>query len=265
MKRRLTNLFDELPNSKKSLETNFEYEISVSRNLKGKIKEAIVNVPTLNFFGAKIEKYVKKVLKNELKNTFKIDKAKNILVVGLGNINIENDSLGPKTLERLIVSRGLNLSPSVCAFAPNVQSNTGIETYETICQISKIVSPDLVVLIDAFATVSVSRLCSCFQFSEKGIAAGSGNNHASKIISKEALGARKVLSIGVPTLIYASSFAKNISNKKIKEEFNSFPMLMLSPTDVKKNVELISRIISGAINETLFPNFSPSEINALIK
>ena len=57
----------------------------------------------------------------------------------------------------------------------------------------------------------------------------------------------------------------DISNKKIKEEFNSFPMLMLSPTDVKKNVELISRIISGAINETLFPNFSPSEINALIK
>lgn len=265
MKRRLTNLFDELPNSKKSLETNFEYGISVSRNLKGKIREAIVNVPTLNFFGAKIEKYVKKVLKNELKNTFKIDKAKNILVVGLGNINIENDSLGPKTLENLLVSRGLNLSPSVCTFVPNVQSNTGIETFETICQISKIVSPDLVVLIDAFATVSVSRLCSCFQFSEKGIAAGSGNNHASKIISKEALGARKVLSIGVPTLIYASSFAKNISNKKIKEEFNSFPMLMLSPTDVKKNVELISRIISGAINETLFPNFSPSEINALIK
>lgn len=265
MKRRLTNLFDELPNSKKSLETNFEYGISVSRNLKGKIREAIVNVPTLNFFGAKIEKYVKNVLKNELKNTFKIDKAKNILIVGLGNINIENDSLGPKTLERLIVSRGLNLSPSVCAFVPNVQSNTGIETYETICQISKIVSPDLVVLIDAFATVSVSRLCSCFQFSEKGIAAGSGNNHASKVISREDLGARKVLSIGVPTLIYASSFAKNISNKKIKEEFNSFPMLMLSPTDVKKNVELISRIISGAINETLFPNFSPSEINALIK
>ena len=248
MKRRLTNLFDELPNSKKSLETNFEYGISVSRNLKGKIREAIVNVPTLNFFGAKIEKYVKNVLKNELKNTFKIDKAKNILIVGLGNINIENDSLGPKTLEKLIVSRGLNLSPSVCAFAPNVQSNTGIETFETICQISKLISPDLVILIDAFATVSVSRLCSCFQFSEKGIAAGSGNNHASKIISKEALGARKVLSIGVPTLIYASSFAKNISNKKIKEEFNSFPMLMLSPTDVKKNVELISRIISGAIN-----------------
>ena len=265
MKRRLTNLFDELPNSKKSLETNFEYGISVSRNLKGKIREAIVNVPTLNFFGAKIEKYVKNVLKDELKNTFKIDKAKNILIVGLGNINIENDSLGPKTLEKLIVSRGLNLSPSVCAFAPNVQSNTGIETYETICQISKIVSPDLVVLIDAFATVSVSRLCSCFQFSEKGIAAGSGNNHASKIISREALGARKVLSIGVPTLIYASSFAENISNKKIKEDFNAFPMLMLSPTDVKKNVELISRIISGAINETLFPNFSPSEINALIK
>ena len=265
MKRRLTNLFDELPNSKKSLETNFEYGISVSRNLKGKIREAIVNVPTLNFFGAKIEKYVKNVLKDELKNTFKIDKAKNILIVGLGNINIENDSLGPKTLEKLIVSRGLNLSPSVCAFAPNVQSNTGIETFETICQISKLISPDLVILIDAFATVSVSRLCSCFQFSEKGIAAGSGNNHASKIISKEALGARKVLSIGVPTLIYASSFAKNISNKKIKEEFNSFPMLMLSPTDVKKNVELISRIISGAINETLFPNFSPSEINALIK
>ena len=258
-------MFDELPNSKKSLETNFEYGISVSRNLKGKIREAIVNVPTLNFFGAKIEKYVKNVLKNELKNTFKIDKAKNILIVGLGNINIENDSLGPKTLEKLIVSRGLNLSPSVCAFAPNVQSNTGIETFETICQISKLISPDLVILIDAFATVSVSRLCSCFQFSEKGIAAGSGNNHASKIISKEALGARKVLSIGVPTLIYASSFAKNISNKKIKEEFNSFPMLMLSPTDVKKNVELISRIISGAINETLFPNFSPSEINALIK
>ena len=55
MKRRLTNLFDELPNSKKSLETNFEYGISVSRNLKGKIREAIVNVPTLNFLAQKLK------------------------------------------------------------------------------------------------------------------------------------------------------------------------------------------------------------------
>lgn len=265
MKRQLTNLFDELPNSKNALETNYEYGISVLRNSKGKNREVIINVPTLHFLGAKIEKYVKNVLKKELKSTFKIYEAKNILVVGLGNINIENDALGPKTLENLLVTRGLDFSPSVSTFSPNVQSNTGIETYETICQISKLISPDLVVLVDAFSTLSVSRLCSCFQLSEKGIAAGSGNNNLTKLISKETLGVKKILSIGVPTLIYASSFAKDISNKKIKKELNEFPMLMLSPTDVKRNIDLLSKIIAEALNETLFPNLSPSEISALTR
>ncbi len=263
MKRQTTNLFDEIGNKKNFSCEKHDFGISISRNLKK--KEVIISAQSLFLVGSKIEKNLNSLLKNELKSTFKINKAKNILIVGLGNREVGNDALGPKTIEKLLISRGLELSPSVCAIAPNVQANTGIETFEIVKAISKIVSPDLVIVVDALATNSISRLCCCFQISENGISAGSGNGRLSKKISKSSLKVGKVLTIGVPTLIYASSIANEISNPKLKNQLRAVENLMLSPTDVEKSIETLSKIISKALNETLFPSLLPSEIETIVR
>lgn len=263
MKRTITNLFDEKTNEKANLDCNFEFGITVSKSENR--REEIISSTSLFVLGAKVEKYLVNLLKKELEETFKLGKFKNILIVGLGNASIENDALGPKTVEKLLISRGLNFSPSVCAISPNVEANTGIETFEIVKAISKTVSPDLVVVIDAFATNSVSRLCSCFQLSERGISAGSGNGNKTKTISKKSLGVKKVLTIGVPTLIYATSIAKETSDLSLKNKLEIFGDLMLSPTDVGKKIDVLSNIIATAINETLFPLLLPSEISSLAR
>lgn len=261
MKRTITNLFDEKTNGNSNLDSNFEFGITISKSKNR--REEIISSTSLFLLGAKVEKYLVNLLKKELEETFKLGKYKNILIVGLGNRAIENDSLGPKTVEKLLISRGLNFSPSVCAISPNVEANTGIETFEIVKAISQNVKPDLVVVIDAFATNSISRLCSCFQLSESGISAGSGNGNKAKKISKKSLGVKSVLTIGVPTLIYASSIAKETSDLNLKNKLEVFENLMLSPTDVGKKIDVLSEIVATAINETLFPLLLPSEISSL--
>ncbi len=260
MKRNLTDMFDEKTN-KFDVEKNFNYGITIKKSSDG--KTSVVNANALIYLGAKIEDYVSNILKEELKKTFKINKAKKILVIGLGNKDIYNDSLGPVTVDKLIVSRGLNIKPEVSVVSPNVFSNTGIETSDFIIAICKTVNPDCVILIDALATVSTSRLCCCFQISKNGLTAGSGVGSNNKKITKDLLGVKNFVTIGVPMLIYASSLVSE-TDSNFKDNITSFPSLILSPVDIKKNINLLSNIISNALNGCIFKNLSQDEINALI-
>ena len=257
MKRNLTDLADE-KNQKFLKQENFKYGISVKKNKK---KSVVIDAAALSFFGAKLEKLVADILEDELCKTFKINKYKKILVVGLGNREISNDSLGPATVEKLVISRGLELKPEVCAISPNVFSNTGIETFDIINSITKIVQPDLVVLIDSLATLSVSRLCNCIQISNEGISAGSGANLKNRKISKNSLNVKNLITIGVPMLIYA----ENVIGQENKGKTNSITPLILSPINIKQNIQLLSNIISCAINKAVFKNLNKEEIDSLIR
>ena len=260
MKRNLTDLFDERKNNLKLKTENFDYGIAVNRNHDK--KQVIINAQAINLFGAKIENLLVDILEKELTSTFKFNKYDNIFVVGLGNREVPCDSLGPKVIEKLVISRGLDISPKLCAFSPNVYSNTGIETSEIVCSISKQIKPDLVILVDSLATVSVSRLCSCFQITKDGLVAGSGNGRGNKKISSKLLGVDNIVSIGVPMLIYATS----IDGVDAEEnKLSAFPSLVLSPSDIRKTIELLSDIIAMAINKSIFKDMSEDEINALIK
>lgn len=256
MKRNLTDMADETQEGFAE-QKNFDYGISIKRS-KNK-KTSVLSAEALNLFGAKLEEYLTEILKEELKKNFKLSKFKRILVVGLGNKDIFNDSLGPQTIEKLLVSRGLNIKPEVCAIAPNVFSNTGIETFDIISSIVKVVEPDLVILIDSLATLSVERLCTCIQVSKGGLVAGGGANLKNKKISKTSLNVKNLISIGVPMLIYAENLLKETKGS------TGGTNLILSPVNIKKSLALLSNIISSAINGAIFKGMSKEEIDALTK
>ena len=80
-----------------------------------------------------------------------MDRKEKLLVVGLGNRSVTPDSLGPKTVEKLFVTRHVKEYmpeafdfplPSVAAVAPGVLGSTGVETFEIIKGLTERIRPD---------------------------------------------------------------------------------------------------------------------------
>lgn len=277
-KRSFTDMFDEMENGDFNPQKRLKYGITISRKEDGKSKQLIINAQAINLLGAKIEKYLVNLLKKELQNFFKIKKYKNIFIIGLGNREIINDSLGVKTADKLVVSRGLNLHPQVSVFCPNVFSNTGIETTDIVKAVCDTIKPDLVMIIDAFATVSLSRLCCSFQISDEGVIAGSGRESNNKKLDRKFLNVENIISIGVPMLIYADVLLKEkkYRNKRSQEcpeqglenaGLDTFAKqsLILSPCDIRSTINLLSDIIAQALNLSIFWELKPDDIKTLVK
>ena len=84
-----------------------------------------------------------------------------VLVAGLGNSSVTPDSLGPRVLSNLHVTRRLSddkRTPVISGIAPGVMAQTGMETAEILQGIIKETRPQLVIAIDALAARSVRRL-----------------------------------------------------------------------------------------------------------
>jgi len=129
------------------------------------------------------EESISEEMAQELKKILPLHKDSKVLVVGLGNWNITPDALGPKVVDRVMVTRHiLELIPdqvdervrSVCAIAPGVLGITGIETGEIIKGIVEKVKPDVVVAIDALASRRADRIGTTIQIADTGINPGSG-------------------------------------------------------------------------------------------
>ena len=245
-----TDMIDELK-KRDFLIQNYDYQIfkKYSKN------DLVLNTPLINIYGRKIQEYVSEILIKDLVETFKINKYKNILVAGLGNRQVLNDALGPKVIDRLLVTRGLKIQPQLSAIGPNVYAQTGIESADIIKSIVKEVKPDLVIFIDSLATVAIERLCASFQISVEGIKAGSARKNNNKTLNRKILGC-DTLTIGVPMMIYAENILKE-KNKGVKD-------IILTPCDTKKILNLISDIIADSINLSIFSKFSKKEIEVMI-
>lgn len=151
------------------------------------------------------------VLTNELKNILDmhIQKQDEIIIVGLGNIYVTPDSLGPKVINEIDVTRHLikyvpdvveKDTRSVSAVAPGVLGTTGIETVEILKGIIENTHPKLVVVIDALASRSIERISSTIQISDTGIIPGGGVGNARTEISEKTLGI-PVIALGIPTVV----------------------------------------------------------------
>ena len=145
-----------------------------------------------------------------------------IFVAGLGNAELTADALGPMTVRGLVSTRHLSTQmpdlyhavgcASLCALAPGVLGQTGIETLELLKNVCDVVSPQIVIVIDALAARSCARLAATVQITDTGISPGSGvGNHRSSI-SQKTLGA-PVLAIGVPTVVNSSTLVWDALSK----------------------------------------------------
>lgn len=156
----------------------------------------------------KEEKRIVHVLSSILRELLgEIDNNSRILVVGLGNRHISADSLGTK------VTSGINVTldgftPKIMAICPSVLGLTGIETYDIVSGVISRVKPTHLILIDSLCASSESRLGKSIQLSNTGICPGSGIGNNRKCLDKTL--AKNVVSIGVPLLIYASTFVEDI-------------------------------------------------------
>ena len=134
-----------------------------------------------------------------------------ILVVGLGNSYLTSDAIGPRSLRDIRVTHYLddcikleNHYYDILAITPGVMYQTGMETVDIIKALVDEYDIDIVIAIDALCASDYQKLGHVIQINDVGIHPGSGIGNHRKAIHYDTLGC-KVIAIGVPTVIYASS------------------------------------------------------------
>ena len=215
---KLSDEIDGIESTKEEVNENIKVERVKIKNENGEkaIGKPIGNYITIDVKKLKIaqEEEIAKAaetLSNELRKIIDlhIDKKGEMLVVGLGNIYVTPDSLGPKVINESDVTRHLiNYLPQyveegtrmVSAISPGVLGTTGIETVEILKGIVDNIKPKLVVVIDALASRSIERISSTVQISDTGIVPGAGVGNTRSEISQKTLGI-PVIAIGIPTVV----------------------------------------------------------------
>lgn len=179
-----------------------------------------------------------------------------VLVLGLGNRNITPDRLGSAVMDHLIVTRHLrevmpetfgHMRP-VCALAPGVLGITGIETGEIARALVRQLQPTAVLAIDALCAAEADRLCTSFQFSDTGIAPGSGAGNHREALTEKTLGV-PVIAAGVPTVIAGGT--------------NQHPLLM-TPTDIDLIIGKCARVLGYAADMALQGELTPEELDSFL-
>lgn len=217
----------------KPIGTYITIESKMLRETDDTIYEPIVNI---------LHKTIKKFIGNK----------KKIMVVGLGNREVTPDSLGPKVIDNLYVTRHLLREgivkdvKEISAVCPGVMAQTGIETQVFLKSICRDIRPDIVIVVDALAAVEAVRLNSTIQICDTGISPGSGVGNNRSKINEETIGA-KVVAVGVPTVISMSALLSqfNIDAFDISTDLAS---MFVTPKNIDESVKRVSYTISEAIN-----------------
>lgn len=219
-------------------------------------------------------KTISSILTQYLKRLFKKVKNGPVLVVGLGNREATPDSLGPKVVDGLCVTRHFikefgdtftikEKDHPLCAIAPGVMAQTGMETMELLKGIVKEIQPACVIAVDALAARSTNRLITTVQLTDTGICPGAGIGNNRQALNKESLGV-DVIAIGVPTVVDAMTivrdsleylFGQQEFTESQRDEFfqeitqnSGIINMFVTPKNIDESVQWISDTISEAIN-----------------
>ncbi|MBQ7094722.1 MAG: GPR endopeptidase [Clostridia bacterium] len=191
-----------------------------------------------------------------------------VLIVGLGNINITADNIGPKVSHRIIVTRHLKDDMpesfedfhSVCAISPGVLGLTGIETGEIIKGVADRISPAAIIAIDARATSDLNRLGNTIQICDSGISPGSGVGNYRFAINRETFGV-PVIAIGIPTVVEASTMVRELigDDYGIDSKIPDMP-LVVTPKDIDVLSDKSAEVIACGINLALHRKIDEREL-----
>ena len=209
---------------------------SVSSKLLNKKEGKYVTIEFKDITDTENRNKVEEVFVKEFKNILEELEIKNndtCLIVGLGNKDSTPDSLGPKVINSILVTRHLfalkeDISEgirSVSAISPGVMASTGIETVDIITAIIKDVNPSFVVAIDALAASSIDRINKSIQITDTGIHPGSGVGNQRKEISRETIGI-PVIAVGVPTVVESSIIVYDTIDYLFKDNANKNKLIL---------------------------------------
>lgn len=298
-----TDIYKKVNNIQKDIngieaENELQKDIEISRvkitNEEGEkaLAKPIGNYITLDVKNMKIaddEKIeeIAEAVANELRDVIgkHIKDTEDILVVGLGNLEVTPDSLGPKVISNIEITRHIleympKLMPEdtrpVSAISPGVLGTTGIETMEILKGIVENIKPKLLIVIDALAARSIERISSSIQIADTGIVPGAGVDNKRKEISQKTLGI-PVIALGIPMVVDLASITndcidlfieslqqKAMSNEylnELKEKDNYEEIkealiprdynMIVTPKEIDILIENMSKIVSKGINKAL--------------
>lgn len=271
------------------IEKTEKENIKISKIIIDEKKSKIINKKVGNYITIEFaditdtdnKEKVKKIFIEEVKELMKKLKIKeddSCLIIGLGNQLSTPDSLGPKTINNLIITNHLyelgildNGYRRVSAIKPGVMGETGIETSDIIKSISKETKPDFIIVIDALASSSIERVNKTIQITDTGIYPGSGIGNNRKEISKEILNI-PVIAIGVPTTVDAVTIVSD-TIKYLTKHYTYTRKNINNPINkliIKGNINYLKKEITETKEEKkellgLVGNLTEEEIKELIK
>ena len=213
-----------------------------------------------------------------------------ILIAALGNNYITADSIGPKALSKVLITRHLKQQMpglygnfgliEMSGIAPGVLGQTGMETADIILSVSEKIKPSLVIIIDALASRKISRLATTLQLSNTGIAPGSGVGNHRRAINSELLGSN-VVSIGVPTVVDAATLSydvlqetynhadiepdQRLSHEILKSALEDYGgNFFVTPKESDIIINEVSKVIGYAINRSFYSDISFEEMSRIV-
>ncbi|MBZ2175749.1 GPR endopeptidase [Schnuerera sp. xch1] len=262
-----------------------------------------IDVPRLKNTDQDLKDEISQLLAKELKGMGKNDKNTKTLIVGLGNWNVTPDALGPKVVDRVLVTRQFYIAynkdsdetvANVSAISPGVMGLTGIETSEIVKGIVERTKPDLVVAVDSLASRKMERVSTTIQISDTGINPGSGIDNKRMGLNEEYLGV-PVIAIGIPTVVDAatmvndtmdliiesmkneaevgSKFYSNLEQISSEEKYDLIrevlepfmPNIVVTPKEIDLLIDDLSIIIANGLNMSLHHGIDLKDVNRYIK
>lgn len=262
-----------------------------------------IDVPKLKNTDQDLKDEISKLLAKEIKGIGITNEDTKTLIVGLGNWNVTPDALGPKVVDRVLVTRQFFIAynkdkdetvANVSAISPGVMGLTGIETGEIVKGIVEKTNPDLVIAIDALASRKMDRVSTTIQISDTGINPGSGIGNKRIGLNEEYLGV-PVLAIGIPTVVDAATMVNDtmeliigsmknvakvgtefyatleqVSNEEkyslIKEVLEPFmPNVVVTPKEIDLIIDDLSIIIANGLNIALHHGINLEDVNRYIR
>ena len=191
---------------------------------------------------------------SELLKRFSLPPEGDIVCACLGNPDITPDAVGPIAAQNVVVTRHLKRSlpqdfaafRSVAVVRPGVLGTCGIESAEAVRAFCAVVSPALVVVVDALAAADFARLGRTVQLTDTGIAPGSGVGNDRAALNAGTLGV-PVLAVGVPTVVDAGEG------------------LFVTPRTVDDLVRRTGKLIGYAVNLALHNGITCGDVDLLLE
>ncbi len=208
---------------------------------------------------------ITQTLAGEMADLMKLPSDAAVLVVGLGNPDVTPDSIGPRCLKHLFVTRHLmgqlpecfGKLRTVSALQPGVMGSTGMESAEIVRAVISKTRPDCLIVIDALAAREISRICSTVQLTDTGLTPGSGIGNRRAALTKQELGI-PVFAVGTPTVTDASGVVSEAQKQAARD-------CIVTPRTIDAKADQIAALIAGSLNLALHSGLTCDQISQFVE